>query len=281
MNYEDKYPVESDRRRFVKGVVGSAALAAIGAAGVGAIDTATGPAGSGGGIRQFIGIERLSGPAPRGMPLIPVELDDDGNLQGIWPEPEEREIDGRTFLVSEMALGGHTYSTEWFHYCGVQNSPAVDPGADRDTYIRYAEATQYEWQQRDARGGEPVNIEHFEDYDEWGNEIGQARLGKPAQATWRSVDLGAADRLVVQVIRSSLVENAAQENDWVAEYTDEGFLAYLNVCTHFCCVPGYKTMEESARFSGEDGSYCVCHQSVYDPFTITQQQFVALPRPDG
>ena len=276
----DKYPVESDRRRFVKGVVGSAAVATVAATGAAAVDTATAPAGAGGGIRQFFGIDRTDGPAPRGMPLIPVELDDDGNLVGIWPEVEEREDEGRTIQVAEMELGGLTYTSEWFHYCGKQNSAAVEPGADMDNFIRYAEASQYEWQTAEAPGGEPVNIEHFEDYEEWGNEIGQDGIGKPAHANWRSVDLGPAEQLVVQVIRSPLIEDAAAEDEWLADYTDEGFMAFLNVCTHFCCVPGYKVTQEAERFDAGDGIYCQCHQSVYDPFTIRQQQFVALPRPD-
>ncbi|HMB50696.1 MAG TPA: ubiquinol-cytochrome c reductase iron-sulfur subunit, partial [Natronoarchaeum rubrum] len=35
----------------------------------------------------------------------------------------------------------------------------------------------------------------------------------------------------------------------------------------------------SAGYGAENLSYCNCHQSVYDPFTVIQQQFVALPRP--
>lgn len=280
MTIEDKYPTESDRRRFVKGVVGAAAIGGLGSTGVAAVNTSTPSTGAGGGLTEFMGIELVSGPAPRGMPQIPVEIEDDGRIIGVWPETQEEEIEGQTVLRAEEEIGGVTYSAEWFQYCGVQTSPALDPNEERNNEFLSAETTQYEWQQEDLEGGEPLTLEMFEDYEQWENEIGSDGLGKPALATWRSEDLSADGELSVQLIRSPLIEEAAEEDEWLAASTAEGILAYLNVCTHFCCLPGYKTNPASVRAGGEDGAYCVCHQSVYDPFTITQQRFVALPRPN-
>jgi Rieske Fe-S protein len=278
---EDKYPVESDRRRFVKGVVGAAALAGVGSTGVAAVNTATPPTGAGGGLVQFMGIDRVSGPAPRGMPQIPIVVDDDGTIRGRWPEVREEEVEGRTVLRAEEVLGGFTYSAEWFQYCGVQTSPAIDPGEERDDALLSSPTTQYDWQNEALEPGDPLNVAHFEDYEEWGNEIGQAGLGKPALATWRSDGLSPGDRLVVQVIRSPVIEALAEDDEWLAASTDRGVFAYLNVCTHFCCIPSYKTNQASERVGAGDAAFCVCHQSVYDPFTVSAQQFVALPRPEN
>ena len=277
---EDKYPVESERRRFIKGVVGAGAVGGIGAPGAAAINTATPPKGAGGGITQFMGIELTGGPAPRGMPQIPVEVGDDGTIRGYWPEVFEEQVDGRTVVRAEEEIAGITYSEQWFQYCGIQTSPAIIPDADRNNEFISADATQYEWQQEEAEGGEPLNMEHFQDYEEWGNGIGNAGVGKPAMATWRSQDLGAGDQLNVLVIRSPLIEEAAQNDEWLNATTHNGVFAIMNTCTHFCCIPGYKVAERSERIGAGDGIFCQCHQSIYDPFSIFQQQFVALPRPD-
>src|SRR6056297_478780 len=93
---EDKYPAESGRRRFVKGVVGGAGLAAVGMTGAVGINSATQSPGSGGGATTAMAIENTAGPAPRGMPQIPVEVTEEGNLKGVWPEVQEIEQGGRT-----------------------------------------------------------------------------------------------------------------------------------------------------------------------------------------
>lgn len=278
MANDDKYPVESDRRRFVKGVVGASAVAALGATGAAAVNTATTPAGVGGGITQFMGVDLVSGPAPRGMPQIPVELDDDGYLRGIWPEVQEEEIEGETVLIAESEIGDVTYSASWFYYCGGQTFPGTAPDADQDNYIRYSQP-MYDWQ-ADHEPGERVHVDHFDDYDDWDNNIGSPGMGKPGRCRWRSEDVGPAETLPVQVIRSGMIEEAAQDDEWVAASTAEGFMAIANMCTHFCCVPSWKGTAESEQFGTGDEIYCQCHQSVYDPFTIYEQQFVALPRED-
>jgi len=49
MSQSDKYPAESGRRRFVKGVVGGAALSGVGAMGSATVNTLTTSGGVGGG----------------------------------------------------------------------------------------------------------------------------------------------------------------------------------------------------------------------------------------
>jgi Rieske Fe-S protein len=278
---DDKYPESTGRRRFVKGVVGSASLAGIGTATAAGINSATAPSGAGGGITQYMAMENTAGPAPRGMPQIPVEIDSEGYLKGVWPEPETVTEQGREVTIAETQLGGLTYSSEWFQYCGVQTNSGLKPDADQDSYFRYISNSKFDWQNSDVEQGQKIHVDDFDDYDTWGNGIGRAGLGKPAQATWRSQDVPASDTIPVQVIRSERVEQMAQSNEWLSASTEEGFIANLNKCTHFCCVPSFKGLEGSAGANAEDMIYCQCHQSVYDPFNIVKKSFVALPRPDG
>ncbi|WP_302082339.1 ubiquinol-cytochrome c reductase iron-sulfur subunit [Salinibaculum rarum] len=281
---EDKYPEESGRRRFIKGVVGSAALAGVTASAGASLNLATSAPGAGGGTVEFIGIEITDGPAPRGMPIIPVEISD-GTLQGLFPEAEEVQQQGRTVQIAETDVGGTTYSSSWFQYCGVQQYAGTQPGADANNTFTAKPDGTYEWMS-DLSSGDPLTVDNFSDYEEWGNGIGQSGLGKPAMANWRNTSDGRA--LPVQVIRSPEVPKMANGEgkyselpgavqDFLAEATDQGFMAWLDKCTHFCCVPGFKTSEYPGA---EDGVYCQCHQSIYDPFSPTQYQFVALPRPD-
>ena len=72
-------------------------------------------------------------------------------------------------------------------------------------------------------------------------------------------------------------ELPADVRNFISEATQDGFIAWMDKCTHFCCVPGFKTSDYPGA---EDGVYCQCHQSIYDPFAPTKYQFVALPRPD-
>ena len=281
---DDKYPSDSGRRRFVKGVVGGASLAALGTTGAVTVNSATSSTGAGGGTTRMFGIENVSGPAPRGMPQIPIDIDDDGSLIGVWPEVEERTNEqGETIQVAEMQLGGVTYSSRWFQYCGVQSLPGLTPDRDSDNYFRSSGSSQYQWQSQ-ISGGEPLNVSMFDDYQDWGNDIGKSGVGKPALATWRSQDVPSGEELVVQVIRSTQVEELAngdsQYSEWIDASTQNGFIAWLNKCTHFCCVPGYKTSAQSESFGAENEVYCPCHQSIYDPFNPVPYVFTALPRPE-
>jgi len=281
MAEDDKYPTESGRRRFVKGVVGSATLASAGTGAAAAIGTATSSSGAGGGITQFVGIENTDGPAPRGMPIIPIQIDGEGYLKGLFPEPETKTVEGREITVAETDVGGMTYSSTWFQYCGVQTYPGVRPGAEQDNFFRSAgSSAPYEWQ-GDQEQGQKLHVDDFTDYEEWGNNIGESGLGKPAMTNWRSVDVSPQETMPVQVLRSTRVEEYDGPNaEFFNAATQDGFMAWLDKCTHFCCVPAYKAYEGSAKFGAEDAVYCQCHQSVYRPMNPVSKSFVALPRPE-
>jgi Rieske Fe-S protein len=278
---DDKYPTESGRRRFVKGVVGGAALAGVGAAGSATINSATTSPGAGGGPTQAYAIENTAGPAPRGMPLIPIEIDSEGFLKGVWPEVSTEMQNGVEIEVAEtddFRGSGVAYSSEWFQYCGVQSYPQLAPSYDGDNFFR-SDSGGYTWQQETYSAGDKLHVDDFSDYREWGNGIGTPGIGKPATGTWRSQD--SEDTMPIQVIKSDVVaEKAPEVGGFFEAATQDGFIAWLNKCTHFCCVPGFKQSADAAKFGNADGVYCQCHQSIYDPFTVVQTLFTALPRPD-
>ncbi|HKJ57622.1 MAG TPA: ubiquinol-cytochrome c reductase iron-sulfur subunit [Halobacteriales archaeon] len=284
MSESDKYPESSGRRRFVKGVVGSASLAGVGASTSAMINTTTNPSGGGGGITQFFGIERTDGPAPRGMPMIPVRIDDEGFLQGHFPEWETVTEQGLELQVAREEIGGIEYGAQWFQYCGVQTYPGLQPDADQDNYFRYADNPPYQWQSDEVSAGDQVNVSDFEDFESWGNDIGQAGIGKPAMVTWRSQDVGGSGTMPVQVLRippDDFEQVTSDSQEWLDAASEQNFIAWLDKCTHFCCVPTFKGTEQSAQFDAENDVYCPCHQSVYDPYSIVGGSYVALPRPEA
>jgi Rieske Fe-S protein len=286
---EDKYPTESGRRRFVKGVVGSAALSGVATGGTAAVNMATSAAGAGGGITQYIAIENTAGPAPRGMPMIPLEINSAGEIKGVWPEVQTVERQGRQIQIAEQDVGGVTYSSAWFQYCGVQTYAGTEPGADLDNFFRATPApAAFEWQQ-DVEPGTKLTIDMFDDYETWGNGIGRSGLGKPAAGSWRSQGDG-VQTMPIQVLRTpelpKMINGEGKYSeippgvrDFLDAATAQNTMAWLDKCTHFCCVPHFKAFEGSSKFGGEDAVYCQCHQSVYDPFSPVQKTFTALPRP--
>ncbi|MEZ3116487.1 ubiquinol-cytochrome c reductase iron-sulfur subunit [Halobaculum sp. MBLA0147] len=291
---EDKYPGDSGRRRFVKGVVGGATLAGVGATGSAAINSVTSSSGAGGGAIEAMAIENTAGPAPRGMPQIPVEIDG-GELKGVWPEVKEVKEGGRTIKVAETELGGKTYSSAWFQFCGVESYEAVQPDyePEQGNYFLAPSSATYDWMS-DLSEGDRLTVDMFSDYESWGNGIGVDGLGKPANGIWRSLDT--ENDLLVNVIRSPVIEELAASGSaegadgetyevsdsvqtWLQASTAQGFVAWLNKCTHFCCVPKYKGLDGSAKFDAANEVYCPCHQSVYEPFSIVSTLFAARPRP--
>jgi Rieske Fe-S protein len=278
MSADDKYPEDSGRRRFVKGVVGGSALAGVGALGTVTVNSATASPGAGGGSTQAWAIENTGGPAPRGMPQIPIEIDSEGYIKGVWPEVKTVTQGGRQIQVAEMDMGGSTYSSEWFQYCGVEGYAGIQPSYESENYFRSGSAPPYDWQSQSKEEGDRFHVDDFSDYKEWGNGIGQAGTGKPASGRWRSED--ASDVIPIQLIRSTRIEEAAKDDEWLQASTSEGFIAWLNKCTHFCCVPGYKQSADAGRFGNPNNVYCQCHQSTYDPFNLVQTLFISRPRPD-
>ncbi|SHG76379.1 cytochrome B [Halobaculum gomorrense] len=290
---DDKYPGESGRRRFVKGVVGGAALAGVGATGSAAVNSLTTSPGKGGGQTQAMAIENTDGPAPRGMPQIPVEIDSDGLIKGVWPEVKTETQGGVQIKVAEMELGGQTYSSEWFQYCGVETYQGIQPTYESQNYFHVGSSPAYQWQSEQMSAGDRFNVDLFSNYESWGNGVGVQGLGKPATGNWRSQDT--EDTIPVTILRSPVIEQLAEDGQargadgetyevpsnvqtWLQASTAQGFMAWLNKCTHFCCVPKWKS-EGGVKFNAANEVYCPCHQSIYEPFSIVPTLFTARPRP--
>jgi len=281
----DKYPAPSGRRRFVKGLVGASALSGVTTVGGLAVDATTDQGGIGGGTVSYVGIRNIAGPANRPMPIVPLEISD-GALRGMWPSVSEVTAGGDTFRLARGELGGVTYSQQWFQYCGLEVAPGLEPDPERDGFLR--SKTTYDWQS-DLPDGEKLRVEHFENYESWGNNIGSDGLGKPAVATWRSQGEDVKE-IQVQVLRTPAVSKmvagedeyadlAGEIRDFLDAATAEDFIAWVNRCTHLCCNPGYKKTPGSAKFEAADKVYCNCHQSVYDPFSPAMATFASRPRP--
>ncbi len=212
MSEDDKYPPESGRRRFVKGVVGGGALAGVGATGAVSVNTLTTASGAGGGTVKARVVENTGGPAPRGMPQIPIEIDADGFIKGIWPEITTEKTQGVEYEIAkteDFKGSGVAYSQEWFQYCGLESNNALTPSYESDNYFVATEGPDYAWQQEAKSEGDRFNISDFDDYTQWENGIGKGGLGKPAQAKWRSAD--SENLMPVAIMRSDAIKEAAKD----------------------------------------------------------------------
>lgn len=273
-------PSDTSRRRFLGGVVGGAVVGAVGVSGATVLGVST-PNARGGGLIRYRGMRRRGGPAPRALPQVPIGIDDNGYLYGKWPKTTK---DG----VPATELGGVRYSADWFRYCAFTDYAGFDSAVEVDSYLRAAPETPYGWQTRDVAAGDRLHVEEFADYETWGNDIGEAGIGKPALATWRgpqarrtgetaTAGQRTALSFSVQVFRSTEVEQLrADGGEWLrASTTPEGFIACAAACTYNCAITGFKAIEESERFSAGDEIYCPDCQSTFRPFDIVQEEFVA------
>lgn len=259
-------PAGPTRRRFLTGVVGSAVAAAGATVAAVSIGAMTSSRGSGGGRVPYRGMRNVTGPAPRALPQVPVAVDEEGFLRGIWPAAT---TDG----VPVATLGGVRYSADWFRYCGFADRPAFTGDAERDTYLRAAPYPPYEWQATAYDPGERLHVSDFSDYESWENGVGTPGLGKPAMATWRSREAHTPFR--VQVLRSARVPALREGDAWLRASTDREFIACAAHCTYGCAATAFKAYGVSEKFDAGDLIYCPDHQSLFDPFDVVAGSFVA------
>lgn len=214
---------------------------------------------------SYPGVKVIEGsPAPYGLPLIPLEVTDDGVLRGI-PDAAEDQL-------------------SWYKYCSHERAPGTFPGFDSDDVIRYfAAGATAEASDRwfGDRLGEPVRVEDFPDTEPNAAFADQPGVGAPFQ--WRSEGVPAESKITGLVIRfpkrllSFDDRVPSQQADrirdqWFPEDPGDPEMAFLGTCsfcTHFCCVPGFHTSQVAAdRAEFADKIFCTCHLSRYDPFTI-------------
>lgn len=251
-------PRRFSRRGFVKGCVAAtaASLAAAGTGGVvAALDLGGGPTRR----VEYVGATVVSGPAPQGVPLVPLALAGDGTVRG---NPDPPGV-GRAVL-------------DWYRYCGHGSSPVLRPGHRGDETLLYSvpsdkvpaiEALRAE-QGGEAigwfldRGGRPVRAQDFREVG-WGAPVAWRR---ELTATVLKVDPAALAfppelRPVVEGFLAPTPDGAA-------------LLAFSNFCKHLCCAPGWNESRLAARYHAVDKLYCSCHHSVYDALRLGPDFFV-------
>jgi Rieske Fe-S protein len=288
-----------DRRAFVKGCIAAAGVGAAAAAGVSMAAPAIIPRPAPQPYVNYYGLHVVGGPAPRGIPLVPLKL-----------------VDGVFFGNPAVNGPGGINVLNWYNYCGHGTAPGLAPNFKSTNQMTYYISSDL-LAQVEAQGvsvwfkdlvGQPVKASDF-------------KPGYGAGFIWRSENQTSENYLKGMIIRGPretvftpqdpLFEpplgpngkphyikgaKAIPDPDWPTVRKDflyigpEGsFVAVNDICTHFCCVPGWKTAPFSKsvadtinthRVSGEDiggvawdRMYCPCHGSVYDPWQLAYWAF--------
>lgn len=275
----DEIPEEDpgvSRRAFVKGsLLAAAGLATAGT--VGALLNSsfiTSPAGK---RFNYIGSTLVSGPAPQGVPLIPLKEENGvivGNADFGKDDPE---------FASQIGS-----ILEWYKYCGHAETPGLsadysDPSNNKLRYfllpekVASTQASGIDLWYREMLG-QDVKREHFRD------------VGYGAGFNWRSEGQSGKNILTGIVLRMSKkafsyvpgpwplgaqkFEKAA--NDMLVDLGDGSVLvAYISFCKHFCCVPGWQESPLARTQGFWSKMFCTCHFSVYDPVQLKGDYFIA------
>lgn len=245
-------PPRLSRRAFVKGCL-YASAAGVAAVGAGATLAPLAMVSRAPFKRvEYIGSTLIAGPAPQGIPLMPLAADKDGSLR-VNPKPEGVE-------------GG---VLDWYKYCGHEATPGLQAGfRPKDEFVRFflteeKKHTIVEGWYLD-RLGEVCNVEDFE------------RVGMGAGFNWRSQGQTGKNIITGILIKIDPKEleftNAPEElvREQFLVPTDDGaaLVAFCSFCKHFCCVPGWHESNLAREQGVWDKMFCTCHFSVYDPYLI-------------
>jgi Rieske Fe-S protein len=255
---EDPFAPRKDgmnRRAFVKTAVAAAAVGAVGATGAGLVV----PLSTAGGLKirrfPYLGARRVDGPAPQGVPLIPIKINDAGEIEGV-PELEEPP-------------SGIEHSLEWYRYCGHDQSPAFQKGHTDDNVLRY-----FSNPAKVAKAAVDLGAPLW-----YANKLGQKVVaddfkdqppGTGAPFRWRSEDLEGNDIVTGIIIK---VDTGQMRGEDAKAFMAGDLVAFSSYCAHFCCVPGFKESKEAVAADWFDNMYCTCHNSVYDPLQIRKYKF--------
>jgi Rieske Fe-S protein len=250
-----------DRRTFVKTCVGVAAGGAIAASGLSMAAGLAIPRKAGGALIRYYGAHRVGGPAPRGVPLIPITVED-GKFVGKTSIPK---FEGE----------GEQNVLDWYKYCGHASAPGLSPEFTKDNTLTYFIAEEKlkaitPWFKDFL--GEPIRPEHFP-ADNFGASFvwrskGQAGTSLISGVIIRAQPEGTTlgPNFTTSVKPPAKPLKSKDEYDFVRKNVHhENFIAVSTYCTHFCCVPGYREAEALARpRDAWDNMFCTCHNSNYD-----------------
>lgn len=254
-----------DRRTFVKGCVTASIAGTALAAGY----SMANPLSLGGGATKtvhYFGTKKVGGPAPRGIPTLPLTFASDGSISG------SPTLAGQNIL-------------DWYHYCGHSQAPGLQTTYTGDEKLYYFVskdkiATGYDPWYRDhipAEGGfgDPVNVKDFASY---ANASTKDDVHGAAVA-WRSKGQSGKNIVTGVLLRipdsmKALVAYEGADPTLVGQAgLADGFLAFVTFCTHFCCVPGWHEADLAKAQGAWDDIFCTCHGSQYDPFTLKSYSY--------
>jgi Rieske Fe-S protein len=239
-----------DRRTFVRRTVGSAAVGAVGA---GAFSLGV-PLSTTLGLKikrfPYLGAARIKGPAPKGIPMIPIQVDEDG------------------FLNGKTSVEGIGNILEWYGYCSHDAAPGLKESFTQDNKLYYFQNPEKIHHAEDAGIkiwykdllDKPLHIDHF------------TEPGMGAPFKWRSH--GQLDNNIITGIAIRVNPSEVKgKTSLLDEFVDRDIIAFCSFCSHFCCVPGFKETKQAIVENVNEMIFCTCHGSVYDPKLIQEYQF--------
>src|SRR5581483_9655393 len=259
-----------DRRSFVKTCVGVAGAGALAASGLSMAAGLAIPRRAGGALIRYYGAHRVGGPAPRGVPLIPITVQDG-------------KFVGKTSILAFNKDTGKADPSlppvnilDWYKYCGHAGAPGLTPTFTNDNTLTYFEKDLYKsikpW--FDGKYGNPISPDDFPANSfgaafQWRSK-GQSGVNvlsgviiraNPDEVKFVTSTVAPAKPLVSQAEYDYVVKNV----HYVDPDTKNHYIAVSTFCTHFCCVPGYKEAEALARpRNAWDNMFCTCHNSNYN-----------------
>jgi len=277
-----------NRRAFVKTCVGVAGAGALAASGLSMAAGLAIPRRAGGALIRYYGAHRVGGPAPRGVPLIPITVED-GKFVGKITVPTFDKDKGAATTDPNSVH----HILDWYKYCGHAGAPGLKPDFTKDNTLTYFIADEKlksitPWF-KDLLG-QPIKPKHFP-ADNFGASFiwrskGQTGpnvlTGVIMKAEPEGKPLGPAYQTAPKAPGKAL--KSKDEYDFVRKNVHhEQFVALSTFCAHFCCIPGFKEAESLARpRDAWDNVFCTCHNSNYNfreptAFTLSPETGAARP----
>lgn len=273
------------RRAFVKGCVlataGVATAAAVGSVVNSSFITQNVPARR----VHYIGSTLVSGPAPQGIPLIPLR-----EVDGVVVGNPEFKRDDEGWREDVYKQDGTVL--DWYRYCGHEETPGLLPDYDDadENVLRYfllpeklasTKAAGIDLWYRDlidAKEKENSRAVAPGDFREVG--LGAGFYWRSHKQFQKNIITGIVMRLNKKAFRFDA--NSWPRPDRFQQDAEEMMIdlgdgtvlaAFVSFCKHFCCVPGWQE-SRLARTQGFWGRmFCTCHFSVYNPVQIKGDYF--------
>ncbi len=263
-----------DRRRFIQACAGAGLASAAAASGMGLFtsledtDVDIVPI-------SYHGLQVLpDSPAPYGLPLIPLEITDDGALRGV-PDAFPDQL-------------------KWYRYCGNERTPGAHPVWDGDDLIRY-----HVIEAQRADGPDAWYGDHLDEIARWqhlpqhtADPLFQDYPGTGAPFRWRSGGMPPEATLTGILLRipqdelgfTASVPRPIQEDlqAWMPQHPEDGeslLVACASMCTHYCCKARFHSDRIAEQRGAGDTIFCTCHFSRYDPFTIDRYDRTIFEHP--